>query len=58
MATDVPTLFASQLPSNQWPTHRVAWTVLRKFLLTAVRSTDGRFALKFFQDCIVSVAGG
>lgn len=30
----------------------MAWTVLRKFLPAAVRSTDGREAERVFHDCI------
>lgn len=36
-------------------TYRVAWTVLRKFLPAALRSTDGREAERVFHDCILAV---
>lgn len=36
----------------RYDSHRVAWTVLRRFLLRAVTSTEGRFAENDFQDCM------
>lgn len=33
----------------------MAWTVLRRFLLAALKSTDGREAERVFHDCMLAV---